>query len=413
VQDETGGSNEVATDPRTGGQRVTNLELFFDLVFVFAITQVTGFLAADPTFNGLLHGMLLLAVLWWAWGAYAWLTNTLNPEEGGVRLVVFCAIGAMLVVSLAAPDAFGRDGLTFGIAYFVVRALHLALYTLAGRGDKELLRAVVRTTPSAVLGPAVLVLAAFFGGTTQVLLWAAALVIDYGGVLIGGMRGWRVSPEHFIERHGLVVIIALGESIVAIGVGAAGLPLDAGVLLAALLGMVVIAALWWSYFDWVIFVAQSRLTELTGAHRAILARDLYSYLHLPMVAGIVLFALGLKTTLHGEVHPLPIIPAIGLCGGLALYMAAHVAGRLRMGGGLGHGRPVATVVLAGLIPVALIVPALAALALVALACAGLIAYEALRYRGARRWIRERRGAFTTEEARRGGSMGPGAGVPPP
>ncbi|HEX6655620.1 MAG TPA: low temperature requirement protein A [Candidatus Limnocylindria bacterium] len=273
------------------GQRVTPLELFFDLVFVFAITQVTAFLSADPTFNGLAHGLLLLAVLWWAWAAYAWLTNTLNPEEGGVRFVVFCSIAAMLVVSLAALAAFGRNALVFGIAYFIVRTLHLALYTLAGRDDKELLRAVVRTTPSAVLAPAILVVAAFVHGSAQLALWGVALVADYGGVLIGGMRGWRVSPEHFIERHGLVVIIALGESIVAIGVGAAGLPLDAGVLVAALLGMVVIAALWWSYFDWVIFVAQARLAELSGAHRAILARDLYSYLHLPMVAGIVLFAL--------------------------------------------------------------------------------------------------------------------------
>jgi low temperature requirement protein LtrA len=401
------GAEREARTPESG-QRVTNLELFFDLVFVFAITQVTGFLSADPTWSGLLHGLLLLAVLWWAWAAYAWLTNTLNPEEGGVRLVVFCSIGAMLVVSLAVPNAFGRDGIIFGLAYFVVRALHLALYALAGRGDKELLRAVLRTVPSAILGPLVLVIAAFADDPAELLLWGLALVIDYGGVLVGGMRGWRVSPEHFIERHGLVLIIALGESIVAIGVGAAGLPLDAGVLVAALLGMVVIAALWWSYFDWVIFVAQSRLTELTGARRAILARDLYSYLHLPMVAGIVLFALGLKTTLHDVAHPLSIIPAIGLCGGLALYMAAHVAGRLRMGGGLGHGRPVATVTLSALVPVAVVLPALASLSLVALACAALIAYEALRYRYARSWIRSRRGHFTTEEVRREGRAGGGA-----
>jgi len=398
----------AAVEQPDSGQRVTPLELFFDLVFVFAITQVTGFLSADPTFAGLLRGMLLLAVLWWAWAAYAWLTNTLNPEEGGVRLVVFCSIAAMLIVSLAVPNAFGRDGLVFGIAYFIVRGLHLALYALAGRGDKELLRAVVRTLPGAVLGPAFLVVAAFFEGPVDLALWGAALAIDYGGVLVGGMRGWRVSPEHFVERHGLIVIIALGESIVAIGVGAAGLPLNAGELVAAVLGMVVIAALWWSYFDWVIFVAQARLAELTGAQRAALARDLYSYGHLPMVAGIVLFALGLKTTLHDFGHPLSVIPAIGLSGGLALYFAAHVAGRLRMAGGLGHGRPVATVVLIGFIPVAVLVPALVALAVVAVVCAALIAYEALRYRYARAWIRSRRGFFTTEEARQQGRTGGGA-----
>ena len=176
------------------------------------------------------------------------------------------------------------------------------------------------------------------------------------------MRGWRVSPEHFVERFGLVMILALGESIVAIGVGAAGLPLDAGVIAAALLGIAVAAALWWSYFDWVIYVAQARLSELAGAARAAFARDAYSYLHLPMVAGIVLFAFGLETTLHEAASPLPTVPALGLVGGIALYLLAHVALRLRTAGGLGWGRPVATVVLLGLFPVAREVPALTTLA---------------------------------------------------
>jgi low temperature requirement protein LtrA len=390
-------------------QRVTPLELFFDLVFVFAITQVTGFLAGDPTWIGLLRGLMLLGALWWAWGAYAWLTNTLNPEEGGVRLAVFGSIAAMLVVSLAVPNAFGTDGVTFGVAYFLVRALHLVLYVIAGRGDRELLGAVVRILPSAVVGPALLIGAGFLDGAQQMAIWAAALAVDYLGVLIGRMRGWRVSPEHFVERHGLIVIIALGESMVAIGVGAAGQPLDAGTIVAAVLGIVVIAAVWWSYFDWVIFVAQARLAEVTGSERALLARDLYSYLHLPMVAGIVLFALGLKTTLAHVDSPLATIPAIGLCGGLALYLLAHVLVRLRIGGGLGHGRPVATVALVGMVPLATLVPALVALGLVAAVCVGLIAYEAIRYRESRAWIRSRRGAFTMEEAARlGGTRGPGS-----
>ena len=382
------------------GQRVTPLELFFDLVFVFAITQVTGFLADDPTWGGLLRGLMLLGALWWAWAAYAWLTNTLNPEEGAVRLAVFGAIGAMLIVSLAVPNAFGADGVALGIAYFVVRALHLVLYAIAGRGDRDLLGAVVRIVPTAILGPALLVIAGFFDGTAQLALWGAALAIDYLGVLVGHMRGWRVSPEHFVERHGLVVIIALGESIVAIGVGAAGLPLDAGLFTAALLGIAVVASLWWSYFDWVAFVAQARLAEATGAERAVLARDLYSYLHLPMVAGIVLFALGLKTTLDDVDTSLGTIPALGLCGGVALYLLAHVALRLRIGGGLGRGRPIATILVLGVIPLAREVPALVTLGLVAAICAALIAYEALRYPYARAWIRSRRGAFTMEEADR-------------
>jgi low temperature requirement protein LtrA len=382
------------------GQRVTPLELFFDLVFVFAITQVTGFLADNPTWSGLLRGIMLLGALWWAWAGYAWLTNTLNPEEGAVRLAMFGAMAAMLIVSLATPNAFGTDGVAFGVAYFIVRALHLVLYAIAGWGDRDLLRAVLRIVPTAILSPTLLVIAGFYDGTAQLAVWGAALAIDYLGVLVGHMRGWRVSPEHFVERHGLVVIIALGESIVAIGLGAAGLPLDAGLIAAALLGIAVAASLWWSYFDWVAFIAQARLAEATGAERAALARDLYSYLHLPMVAGIVLFALGLKTTLADLDSPLGTIPALGLCGGVALYLLAHVASRLRIGGGLGRGRPIATILLLALFPIAREVPALAALGFVAAVCAALIAYEALRYPYARAWIRSRRGAFTMEEAAR-------------
>jgi low temperature requirement protein LtrA len=383
------------------GQRVTPLELFFDLVVVFAITQVTSFLARSPTWGGLLRGALLLGMLWWAWSAYAWLTNTLDPEEGAVRLAVLAAVAAMLIVSLAAPGAFGSDGVAFGVAYLAVRALHLVLFAIAGRGDRDVFRAVVRLSVS-MLAPVLLVVAGFVHGSAQLALWGAALAILYLGPLIGHMRGWRVSPEHFVERFGLIVIIALGESIVAIGVGAAGLPLDAGVIAAALLGITVAASLWWSYFDWVVYVAQARLAEATGATRAALARDAYSYLHLPMVGGIVLFAFGLKTTLADVGGSLPTVPALGLCGGVALYLLAHVALRLRIGGGLGRGRPVASALLLGLLPFAREVPALAALGIVAAVCVGLIVYEVVRYREARAWIRSRRGAFTMEEASHAG-----------
>jgi low temperature requirement protein LtrA len=252
------------------------------------------------------------------------------------------------------------------------------------------------------------VVAGFLDGAARMAVWAVALAIDYLWLLVGGMRGWRVSPEHFVERHGLIIIIAIGESIVAIGVGAAGIPLDGPTIAAALLGIVIASALWWSYFDWAVYVAQARLADASGAERAVLARDLYSYLHLPMVAGIVLFALGMKTTLSHSDEALGIISALGMSGGLALYFAAHVATRRRMAGGWGHGRPIATIVLIALVPVATWVPALAALALVTAVCVALIAYEALRYPYARSWIRSHRGAFTMEEAsqiapRRGGN----------
>jgi low temperature requirement protein LtrA len=368
-------------------QRVTPLELFFDLVFVFAITQVTSLMSADPTWSGLGRGLLVLAALWWAWAAYAWLTNTLEPEAGTVRLAMLSAMAAMLLVALAVPEAFGADGVLFGLAYFAVRVIHLALYAIAGKGDPDLLGAVLRMTPSATLGPALLIGAAFLDGVAQAGLWAGALAIDYLGVLIGRGQGWRVSPAHFAERHGLIVIIALGESIVAIGIGAAGISLGTGVLAAAVLGIAVIAALWWAYFDVYAVAVWRHLPESRGAERATLARDYFSYLHLPLIAGIVLFALGAKKTLENVGDPLATVPAVALCGGLALYFLTHVAFRLRIARTFGPGRSVATIVLFGLIPVALEVPALAALALVAAVCCSLIVYDVVHYREERAQVR--------------------------
>jgi low temperature requirement protein LtrA len=374
-------------------ERVTPLELFFDLVFVFAITQVTSLLSDDPTWGGVLRGMLILGALWWAWAAYAWLTNTLNPEEGAVRLAVFGAMGAMLIVALAVPEAFDDHGVLFGVAYLVVRTMHLALYAIAAKGDHDLLGAVLRMTPSSLISGVLLVTAGFLEGDVRIAFWVIALATDYLGVLVGRGSGWRVAPRHFAERHGLIVIIAIGESIVAVGVGAAGLPLDAGRVTAALLGITIAAALWWAYFDWASIVTERMLGRLTGAERAALARDAYSYLHLPMVAGIVLFALGMKKTLADVDDPLETIPTAALGGGLALYLLAHVLLRYRISlsmgrRSIGHGRPTAVVALIALLPIALEIPALATLASVTAVLVGLIAYEAIRYRESRAQIRQ-------------------------
>jgi low temperature requirement protein LtrA len=380
-------------------QRVTSLELFFDLVFVFAITQVTSLLSNDPTWHGLVEGLLVLGALWWAWGAYAWLTNTLNPEEGAVRIAMFAAMAAMLIVALAVPEAFDDHGVLFGVAYLFVRAMHLGLYMLAARGDPDLLGAVLRMTPSSLISGVLILSAGFTDGDQRVALWVIALAIDYLGVLVGRGQGWRLSPGHFAERHGLIIIIALGESIVALGVGATG-QLGAGEITAALLGITVAAALWWSYFDWVSIVSEQRLRMATGAQQTTLARDAYSYLHFLMVAGIVLFALGLKKTLADVDDPLTIVPATGLVEGLALYLLAHVLLRLRISrltgrGSIGRGKPAAFLALVVFWPFADDVPALVALAYSAAVLVALIAYEAIRYREPRALIRH--GAVITEE----------------
>jgi low temperature requirement protein LtrA len=223
--------------------RVTSLELFFDLVFVFAFTQVTGLMAADPTWGGLGRGLLALAALWWAWTLYAWLTNALEPEAIAVRLGMFAAMGALLVVALAAPRAFAEDGILFGIAYLVVRLVQMGLYSTVAKKDAELRAGLLRFTPTAVLGPVLLVAAGFVDPPVRQALWAVALTLDYAGGLVTGGHGSVPSPANFAERHGLIVIIALGESVIAIGVGAAGLPLDGGLVAAALLGVAIVASL--------------------------------------------------------------------------------------------------------------------------------------------------------------------------
>ena len=362
-------------------------------------------MSADPTWAGLGRGLLVLGALWWAWAAYAWLTNTVDPEEGAVRLAMLGAAAAMLVASLAVPEAFGDDGVLFGAAYFLVRVLHIALYALAGRGDPDLLGAVSRMTPSATLGPVLIVAAGFADGAQQITLWVVALALDYLGVLIGRGAGWRVSPEHFAERHGLIIIIALGESIVALGVGAAGLPLTWQVAAAAVLGIAVVAALWWAYFDFVALLAARKLVEAAGVARAVLARDAYSYLHLPMVAGIVLFALGLKKALADVDDPLKTVPAVGLCGGVALYLLAHVVFRLRVLGGISRGRSIAVIALVGLLPAVAEIRAVAAVGLVAAVSAALIAYEAIHYREGRAQVRQLRGSPAAAEGHKAAEAG--------
>ncbi|HEY7707815.1 MAG TPA: low temperature requirement protein A, partial [Gaiellaceae bacterium] len=279
-------------------ERVTPLELFFDLVFVLALTQCTALMATESSWRNLVEGLLVLGVLWWSWVGYAWLTSVVDPEEGGVRLVMFTAIGALLVVALCVPGAFGDDALLFAVAYGVVRAAHIALFVIASRDDPKFRQSVQALAAGTAIGVGLLIVASGLDGGAQLLVWALALVLDMAGPYFFGAEGWSLEhPSHFAERHGLILIIALGESIVAIGVGA-GLVVDAGVVAAAVLGIAVASALWWLYFDVVALLSERDLARLpAGRERNERARDVYSYIHFPMVAGIVLAALGLKKTL--------------------------------------------------------------------------------------------------------------------
>jgi low temperature requirement protein LtrA len=372
--------------------RVTPLELFFDLVLVFAFTQVTGLLVNDPTWGGVLRGMLVLAALWWAWNVYVWLTSTLDVDEGGVRLTMLTSMGAMFFVALAVPGAFGGDAVLFGCAYLLVRLLHLVLSAFVARGEPDRRGALVRFAPTAILGALLLVLAGFLDGDARVAVWVVALGMDYlGPVVIGMGRGWSVAAEHFAERHGLIILIALGESVVAIGLGV-GPNLTTGVLVAAALGILLVSALWWLYFDVAAIFASRRLVEARSIERARLARDAYGYLHLPMVAGIVLFAFGVETTLHGVGKTLDAVPAVGLCGGTSLYLLGHIAFLFRTTRYVFRRRTIGAAVLLALIPAAVTIPALAALGTVSAVCVLVVAYEVIRHRADRARVRHPEGS---------------------
>jgi low temperature requirement protein LtrA len=362
--------------------RVTPRELFFDLVFVFAFTQVTTLLAHDPTFRGIGRGVLVLGALWWPWTAYAWLTNTVDPEEGFIGGALLVSLIAMFVAALAVPRVFGDDGALFGAAFLIVVAMHLALYALAGRGNPDLLAAVRRLAPWTLLG-ATLILAAAYADGARTWLWVAALVCTYVGAGLSGSTGWRVFPSHLAERYGLVLIIALGEAFVAIGIGVNRIGL--GEVAAAILGLLVATSFWLAYFDFFSIRGERMLADLGGPDRVALARDLYAYAHLPMIVGIVLFAFAMKTIVGHVGEELDSAAAFALCGGSALYLLTYSAVRTRIERrlSLSRGRFVAALALLLVFPLATVVPGIAALALVTAVWVGLHAYELVWWREAR------------------------------
>ena len=365
---------------RREGERVTPLELFFDLVFVLAITQCTALMSAHPSWSGLAQGILVLGVLWWSWGGYAWLTSVVDPEEGAVRFAMFAAMAAFLIAAIAVPDAFSSLALPFALAYGAVRAAHIALFVLASRDDPGLRHSVAGLAVSTAIGVGLLIAASFLNGLAQGLLWVLALALDMGGPLfVIDASGWRLEPGHFAERHGLIIIIALGESIVAIGVGA-HVHLTAGIAAAAALGIALAAELWWMYFDVVALVSRRRLINAPeGLERNKLARDSYSYIHFPMVAGIVLVALGLKTTLGNVGDPLATIPAFALLGGVSAYLLGLVAFRFRHVHSINPQRLGMAVLVFALFPLATNAPALATVAVITAVLAAIITYETRSY----------------------------------
>ncbi len=342
------------------------------------MSQVTVLVLKGVSWVGFGHGFLALAAVGWAWVCYTWLTNTSTGSGAWTRVLIILAMAAMLIAATALPQAFGNAALVFGLAFGSVRVLHVGLLLLHACGDDDLRRAVLRLVPTLLTGPALVLMAAFVDSPYRELLWLIGAV-DFGGPVITGMAGWRVLPSYFVERHGQIIIIALGEAIVEVGAGAGDALARPGVLTAMVLGVLVSAALWWAYFGNIRTGAEQLMRSVRGVQRARLARDSYSYLHLALMAGIVYFALGVHETVAHPGQPLGLLPAVALCGGVALFFAGDVAYRWRDHHQLATDRLLAAVAALVVVPLALAMPALGTLAVLTVVCAVRTGWEAWRH----------------------------------
>ena len=381
---------------------VRPLELFFDLVFVFALTQVTAFMADELSWHGIFRGVLVIMLLWWAWTGYAWLANVASAEERPIKLAILAGMAAMFVLALCIPEAFDdlpgglRGPVVLAVCYLIFRVMHFVMFLIISREDAGLRSQVFRFAPSVVISSVVLLVAAQFDGWLQTGLWVLALVADYVGTVLAGFSGWRVpSPGHFSERHGLIIIVALGESIVAIGVGVAKEPITWVIIAASILGLMLSSALWWTYFDVSALLGERALATEPIETRARLARNAYSLGHLPLVTGIVMVALGLKEVLlyvsdsshHTLSDPLPNVALAALVGGVALYLLGHVEFKWLTVHTISVVRLVAAGVLLLVIPLIAGRPALVELAVVAIVVTAAVVIESVIFAESRRKIR--------------------------
>jgi low temperature requirement protein LtrA len=385
----------MSTDAVATEQRTTPAELFWDLVFVFAVTQVTTLLHHDLSWAGLGRAMLVLALVWWAWSAFVWAANAQLANDLPVRGALFAAMTLTFVVALALPHAFGDDGTIFAVAYTGVRLLHLGLYVDASRRGNASLAAIAGFGVTVLVGMVLLIVGSRLTGPARTWLWLAAALIDYAGpawLTRERLRGLqRVAVAHFAERYSLFIIICLGESIVGIGVGAADRPLDAELIAGVVFALLVTIGLWWTYFDRVAVEAEERLAS---HHDPVLAAaDSYSYLHLVLVSGIIVSAIALKDAVHDSTEPLSEGARLALCGGVAAYLAGHLAFGLRLVGELSVAKALAAAACLVIFAVAGAAPAWATVAMVAAVLAVLVTIEHPAARSAAEGGRGRRWAW--------------------
>jgi low temperature requirement protein LtrA len=310
-------------------KRASYLELFFDLVFVFAITQVSVLLHDQLTFAGLAEGALLLAMLWWTWSLYTWTTNWTGSDRLGIRVSLVGAMGASLLMAQAVPDAFDEAGPWFAVPYFVVRLFAASIYFLGARHHAAQRAALMTFLPLSMLASAGVLVGGYFDGSARVVIWVGAMLIDLASASAAGRATWEVDAAHFAERNGLFVIIALGESIVAIGLGASDAARTTSLALTLGLAFLGAAALWWCYFDRAARAAEGYLMAVTGFERGRFARDAYTILHYPVILGIVLYAFAAEEVVA---HPAEVLAPefrLAVTVGVSLVMLAVVAGTYR------------------------------------------------------------------------------------
>jgi len=328
--------------------RVSTLELFFDLVFVFTITQLTGVLVAGGDAASVAQVVVMFAVIWWMYDGYAWLTNAIATDRLRFRLLLLGGMGGFLVIALAIPRAYEGEGLAFGLAYVMVTALHAGMYA-KGASLSEV-AAILRLVPYNLAAAGVVLLGGVLGGDAQWVLWAAAGVLIWFTPWITSVEGFVISAGHFVERHGLVVIVALGESVVVIGAGVAELELDAGLILVALLSLALSAALWWTYFSDEREVAHA-MDGVPPERRPVVAIVGFGYWHYGLLLGVVALATGLKKAVGDPYDPLDAWIAGELAAGVALFLACDVGFRRTLGIPRGGARLAAAAAALATIPI--------------------------------------------------------------
>ncbi|QLQ35673.1 low temperature requirement protein A [Micromonospora robiginosa] len=391
--------------------RVDKFEIFFDLVFVVSFFIITRATAANVTVRELLHALLVLAVLWWCWVVHSAVAARLRLGEGFVPILMVVGMVALFTFALALPQTFGGQGqgtagpILVVVSYVAIRIVHTLLYWYATRGDPPARRKVWLFLPEVLLSTCLLLVAALLpphvdpdtGPWLRDGLWIAVVVIQYSSGLLAGTDGWKItSAEHWTERYDLILIIALGESVISVGVGGnlLGKPVTWPAIPAAICGILFTAALWWAHFDMIGPAARIALHAAQGHPRVAMARDAYAYLYLPMIAGVILFAIGAEELVRIVTDPVggvaerghgPAVPLLFV--GVMLYLAANMAFQWRTLRTLSWSRVGAVVVLAAGLPVGRHLPALGALALVTVICLALVAVELVVFADARAALR--------------------------